>query len=118
MILVIGGKGAGKYAYTCNTLGFAPAQIGDAKISGFDAVYNLQDYIRAERPADLEQLADTLAEKSVVVCDEVGCGVVPIDREEREYRERVGRLCCLLAARANKVVRLVCGIPVLLKGEE
>lgn len=67
---------------------------------------------------DLTALADRLAARyRVVVATETGGGVVPIDPEERAARERAGRLNCLLAARAETVVRLFCGIPQALKGE-
>ena len=52
----------------------------------------------------------------VILCDEVGCGVVPMDSADRAWRERVGRTCCALAERADKVVRLYCGIPSMIKG--
>lgn len=67
-------------------------------------------------PAALDDLFETLCAKRVVICDEVGCGVVPIDEGERAWREDVGRLCCRLAERADVVVRLVCGIPQVLRG--
>ena len=43
-------------------------------------------------------------------------GVVPVDKNERAAREAAGRLGCLLAQRADAVVRVFCGIPVYLKG--
>lgn len=51
-----------------------------------------------------------------VTCDEVGCGVVPLDPEEERYREAVGRLCCALAAEADAVVRVIAGVPQYIKG--
>ena len=48
---------------------------------------------------------------------EVGGGVVPMDPAERAGRETAGRLACLLAARADCVVQMFCGIPTVLKGE-
>ena len=53
----------------------------------------------------------------MVVATGVGGGVVPVDREERAAREAAGRLACLLARRADAVVRVFCGIPVVLKGK-
>ena len=47
----------------------------------------------------------------------VGSGVIPIDYETRLGREAVGRLCVRLAQRAECVVRMVCGIPTVIKGE-
>ena len=37
--------------------------------------------------------------------------------EDRELREKVGRLNAALAARATCVVRMVCGIPCVIKGQ-
>ncbi len=53
-----------------------------------------------------------------VTCDEVGCGVVPIDRADEAYREAVGRLCCALAEQADAVVRVTAGIPQYIKGDK
>lgn len=52
---------------------------------------------------------------NAVACDEVGCGVVPMDKEQVLYREAVGRSCCILAERAEKVIKVVCGIGVRIK---
>ena len=67
-------------------------------------------------PEELEALADRLAGFFVVTASETGCGVIPAERQEREKREKAGRLCCLLAERASAVVRMCCGIPSVLKG--
>lgn len=67
---------------------------------------------------DLEDLADRLAEEyQVVTVTEVGGGVVPTDPAQRAAREAAGRLGCLLAARADTVVRVFCGLPLVLKGD-
>lgn len=50
-----------------------------------------------------------------IVCNEVGYGIVPIDKEERTYREMVGRTCCKLAECADEVERIVCGMGLKLK---
>ena len=46
----------------------------------------------------------------IIISDEIGNGIVPIDAFEREYRERTGRILVELAARADEVVRVICGI--------
>ena len=58
---------------------------------------------------------DALLGKEVVVCDEVGSGIIPLSARDRQAREATGRLCIQLAARATRVVRLVCGIPTVIK---
>ena len=68
--------------------------------------------------ADLSALADRLAhEYDILIATEVGGGVVPMDANERADREAAGRLACLLAARADCVVQMFCGIHTVLKGE-
>ena len=66
---------------------------------------------------DLEKLADHLAAYDLVLATEVGGGVVPMDAAERAARESAGRLACLLAQRAETVIRVCCGLPQALKGE-
>ena len=51
----------------------------------------------------------------VIIMNEVGSGVVPMDKDDREWRESVGRVSCLFAKRADKVYRLFTGIPQRLK---
>ena len=52
---------------------------------------------------------------SVIVCDEIGNGIVPIEREERRWREETGRLLCKIAKRAECVERVLCGLPERIK---
>ncbi len=79
------------------------------------AVWDVQEL--AAQAGDLERLADELAQRDAVIATEIGCGVVPVDARERAAREAAGRLNCLLAQRAQAVVRVFCGIPVLIRGE-
>ncbi len=65
-----------------------------------------------------QRFAAWLSEKNpdvVIVTNELGYGIVPIDRFDREYRELDGRICTCLAARAQEVVRVVCGMGVVIK---
>ncbi len=71
---------------------------------------------RCGTEAELEALADRLSQCEAVISTETGGGVVPLDPAERAARERAGRLNCLLAERAAAVVRVLCGIPTVLKG--
>lgn len=52
---------------------------------------------------------------AVIVANEVGSGVVPIDAGERAYREAVGRALCVIAGASETVTRVVCGIGVRIK---
>lgn len=49
------------------------------------------------------------------IADELGNGIVPMERSDREYRESVGRLLCQIAAVADSVERVICQLPQKLK---
>ena len=115
MILVIGGLASGKRAYVNKIFGYSDEDMADAVIDNSPVLYNLQDLV-ASRLEDAEALLPVLLEKQVVICNEVGCGIVPIDRSDRASREATGRLCLALAENAKKVVRVYCGIPTVIKG--
>ena len=71
----------------------------------------------AAKAENMEKLAEELSAYDIVIATEVGGGVVPMDAGQRAAREAAGRLACLLAARADCVVQMFCGIPTVLKGE-
>lgn len=52
---------------------------------------------------------------AVIVANEVGAGVVPMEAQERAFREAVGRALCVIAQDAGQVTRAVCGIGVRIK---
>lgn len=51
----------------------------------------------------------------VIICDDISCGVVPIDPLMRKWREAVGHVLAILAKESNEVVRVFCGIGTRLK---
>ena len=114
MILIIGAAASGKRAFA-ETLGYRRAGMADACLDDRPVLFNLQDLIWRD-PGRAEALLPRLLEKEAVLCDEVGSGIVPIDQNDVAARRAVGKLCILLAARADCVVRVVCGIPTVLKG--
>lgn len=102
MIFITGALYSGKRTYAEKLGG---RQIADVQDLAADA-------------QDLTALADELAARyDVVMATEIGGGVVPMDAGQRTAREAAGRLACLLAARADIVVEMFCGIPTVLKGE-
>ena len=46
----------------------------------------------------------------IIISDEVGNGIVPMDKEQREYRECLGRILTCAAKRADRVERVICGL--------
>lgn len=117
MIMVIGGIASGKKAFVTQTLGYAASDISYAEICDKPVVFELHLMVqKSSDDVDVDTLVCQLAAKEVVVCNEVGSGIVPMDEQERTWRERVGRMCTSLAKEARVVVRMQCGIPVFLKG--
>lgn len=130
MELYIGGYAQGK-------LGYVMSQHNSAKV--FD---NIEDFMKAGASSDggrilnglhliikrlldvgcnadeierkIMQLADD-APNAIIICNEIGCGIVPLDKAERLYRELTGRILVKLASKAEKVVRITCGIPQRIK---
>ncbi len=51
----------------------------------------------------------------IIISDDIGNGIVPLDAFEREYRERTGRILVELAEKAEEVERVICGIVQKLK---
>ena len=104
MVLIIGGKAQGKTEYARTKYG------DDADI--FD---NLQDWFREELLAGRNPEAEITAYASehpdcIIICNEAGNGIVPMDPFERDYRERLGRTLIKLAGQAESVIRVICGI--------
>ena len=54
-------------------------------------------------------------EKLAVLMDEIGCGLVPVDADDRLFRETAGRIGCYLAEHAEEVHRVVLGIGMRLR---
>lgn len=109
MIFVTGPLFSGKREYIQNVLRLSPEEFAAR------AVWNTEKL--AAGASDLKKLAEQLAAHEIVIASELGGGVVPVDPAERAAREAAGRLACLLARRADTVVRVVCGLPQVLKGE-
>jgi len=59
---------------------------------------------------------DTCAANLVIVSNEVGNGIVPQNPLARRFREEQGRLNIELAKRADLVVQITAGLPMVLKG--
>lgn len=98
----------------------------DGKEADWDSVreakgiLNFHEFIRKEMKAgkEISELTENLIRCNpdvILVSDEVGYGVVPIDAFDRAYREAVGRVCTKLAAYSDRVTRVVCGIGTVIK---
>lgn len=106
MVLIVGGRNQGKAEY--------------AKTFGKEIIADYHIIIRTlmqknENPTEYTRQLLTEKTDCVITIDEVGSGLIPVDAFERNYSEEVGRISCDLAAHAQAVYRMVCGIPQKIK---
>ena len=126
MILVIGGAYAGKTEFVKNHFRLSDADILDAsETENFQNAKCIRNYHiliqkLCKENADSLAFTERLIQENpdcIIITNEIGCGIVPIDKSERLWREACGKSSCLLAERAEKVIRMLCGIPAVIKGK-
>lgn len=121
MKLVVGGYGQGKAAFACEKFGFRAEEVVDGREASLEelavaqVVRNYHLYLRRlmEQGESLEKANEELLKRNphvILIADEIGCGLVPLEAAEREYRDVVGHLLCKVAAEAEQVYRVFCGI--------
>lgn len=117
--IITGGAYQGKLAYARRL--YPGMSWTGGKSCGLDeigtcsAVYAFHEFVKrwleaGRSSAELTALLLEEKKEMIIVCDEIGCGLVPVDAFEREYREETGRIMTALAERAERVDRVVCGI--------
>ncbi|MBE6906729.1 MAG: adenosylcobinamide kinase [Ruminococcaceae bacterium] len=127
MKLILGGRNQGKLTLAKTEYALKPDEVCDGALCPLDripqtrAVNHLHLLIRrlmeaGKNPAEWVEQACLQNPEIIWITDEIGCGIVPVDPLEREWRETTGRICCNLAQRSDRVERVFCGIPTVLKG--
>ncbi|QOV20596.1 bifunctional adenosylcobinamide kinase/adenosylcobinamide-phosphate guanylyltransferase [Blautia liquoris] len=124
MILIVGGAFQGKRAYANNYLKKEIHWI-DGKECEYDdifsseGIFNFHLFVkRILRTGEPDQFPEQLMRENpdiVIVTDELGYGVVPVEASDRAWREKTGRICTELAEQADEVHRVVCGVGMVIK---
>ena len=127
MVLIFGGAYNGKLDFAINFLNLNKSELvngEDCSIEDFSytrGIYNLHLLIKKLIDENIENISDLLLDlikKSnieVIISDELGMGIIPIDKKNRILREENGRLLSELAAISTCVYRVLYGIPQKLK---
>ena len=132
MKLVIGGRAQGKLNYVLQHMTDENYQIYDGVFPDDGELFNLtkknewlivnrfHKWVNKELKENRnpEEELEAFLKKGVrfvIISDEIGNGIVPVDAFERDYRERTGRMLITLASQADEVVRVICGIGQRLK---
>ncbi len=127
MILIIGGAFQGKRAFAEQYMGQTGAGETiwcDGQTAQWEeycaAAWKMSLPYMVKRRMKLEgdafsgnQFVSDLCRRTdgqVIVSEEIGSGIVPMDPFARAWREETGRILCKLAAQADEVWRVVGGI--------
>lgn len=112
IIMLTGGRAQGK-------TGFARRHFPEARLLDDWQLQVKQQLAAGQDPVkEAEKMMTALRRESgsaVIIIEEIGCGIVPPEREARDYRDRNGRAACCIAAEADEVYRLFAGIPQRIK---
>ena len=126
MILIFGGVYQGQLEYALERFGLSDNDIyrcsddNTGEPAGKRIIYELDKWILAQVRAgiDSEQAVTRLIagnNDAIVICNDISCGVVPVEEDMRRWREAAGRAISEIARTSDEVIRLFCGIPTVLK---
>jgi len=125
MILIFGGAYQGKLAYALERFNLNENDIYKCGEPGGPPenkkiIYEIDKWILdlLKSDIDVEKATRQFIEinpDAIVICNDISCGVVPIDPIMRKWREAVGRTLAELSQESNEVIRLFCGIPTRIK---
>lgn len=125
MDLIIGGAYQGKTDYAKKKYGLTDAQIytcteTEDLVFGARCINRLAEFTLwcVKNGVDATERFRAHREEwenSVLICDDIFCGVVPLGADMRAWREMTGRLCGYLSAEAKTVTRIFCGLEQVLK---
>lgn len=126
MKMIIGGAYQGKKKYAIEKYNLFENELLNGEIMSIEndgnisCIYNFHKLIKRilNRPNFMEYI-NLIIEKNpnlIIITDEIGNGIVPIDKEDRIWRETVGNVCCYIAKKSDIVTRIICGIPINIKG--
>lgn len=124
MIMITGGAFQGKADFAKSNFGCKISDGGscDFKEAFFaECIRNYHLLIKRllDEGRDAKEFTGRLCSENpglIVIINEIGCGIVPLEKKERIWREEVGRAGCIIAENSETVIRICCGIPTVIKG--
>ena len=126
MVLVLGAAHAGKREAARKLYNVTEFESGEScecsQAMAASAVCDYHVLVRrllhaGESPQDFTKRYISAHSDGIILMNEIGCGIVPLEREERIWREECGICARIIAENANTVIRVICGIPQAIKGE-
>ena len=125
MIMITGGAFQGKTEFAKTRFSLKNEDIIDCGNCDLDEVPDakcVRNYELAVKRL-IARGTDPLAFTEQLKCDiilmnEIGSGIIPLEKSERVWREMTGRAGCIIASKAETVYRVCCGIAAIIKGEK
>lgn len=124
MIFITGGAYEGKKKYARERFGFSDADFADASAASEEqllkavCIENFHEYVKRITDNNPEEFTQRLIlenSSAVIIMNETGSGIIPLEKTERILREQTGRCGCLIAGASEEVIRVCCGIGVKIK---
>lgn len=124
MKLIIGGAYQGKRAFAKAAFHLTEENIFtcDGEKMDFSApcIDKIEEFTLAcvkagADPVELFRQTREQWKDSILICQDIFCGVVPVDAQLRQWRQETGRLCQYLTRNADSVSRIFCGLEQKLK---
>ena len=115
MELIIGGACQGKKEYAISHFGLKDGEIFTCTEDGepdltVRCIDHLERYLRRCAAEDREPVApDAFRKDAILICEDITCGIVPINALDRKWRELTGRYLQRLAGGGAEVSRVFCG---------
>lgn len=120
MILIIGGAYQGKLDFAKNTFGITDEDVYICGAGEIDfskrCIYKIEEFTCTHPDAVAYFAAHReVWQDSILILQDIFCGVVPMGAENRAWRQNAGRLAQYLSKEADRVSRIFCGLEQKLK---
>lgn len=124
MILIVGGAFQGKLDFAKEAFCLTPEDVFNCTGTEIDfskrCVNGLEEFCYACIGQNIDPVEYIQSHRedwcdSILICNDLSSGVVPIDPVQRQWRHTTGRLCQYLAGEAERVSRIFCGLEQRLK---
>ena len=116
MELIIGGACQGKKEYAISCFGLKDGEIFTCTEDGEPdltarCIDHLERYLRKCAAEDKEPVTpDSFRKDAILICEDITCGIVPINALDRKWRELTGRYLQRLVTAGAEVTRVFCGL--------
>ena len=124
MVLIIGGAYQGKLDFAKSTFDLSESDIFTCTGGEIDFSKRCIDHMEeftlwcAQSGVDAVEFFRSCRERwqnSILICEDISAGVVPLGADMRAWRQMNGLLCRYLSGKAARVSRLFCGLEERLK---